>query len=174
MASEQKGKIKMQAAKEALIRFCDNLPEDANLGLSTFSPLKELVPLGTNNHAAFKEAIMRVEARGGTPLIQSILGGYEALTAQARTQSGYGRYILLVVTDGDSSDGNPASIAAQVVRNSAIEVQTIGFGVANHALNIRGVTDYYSADSVESLISALDKVIASETESFVDPTEFAN
>lgn len=174
MSGKQKGRIKMQAAKEALTRFCDNLPEDANLGLSTFSPLRERVPLGTDNRELFKDAIMQVQASGGTPLVKSMARGYEALTEQARKQSGYGRYILLVVTDGASSDGTPAPIAAEIVRQSAIEVQTIGFGVANHALNINGVTDYYSADSVETLIAALDRVIASETEAFVDPTDFSN
>lgn len=166
--------VKISAAKRALYAFGSNIPQDANLGMLTFSPVKELVPLAPNNRAEFEQAVSSITARGNTPLIRAMTLGYDALTKQAQKQSGYGRYVLLVVTDGRSSDGNPRQLAVDIVKNSAIEVQVIGFGLADHALNVEGFTDYYVANSVDALIDAFGRVVASESESFVDPVDFSN
>ncbi|MGJ8638715.1 MAG: vWA domain-containing protein [Opitutaceae bacterium] len=174
MEGDVHGVSKMVSAKKALQQFAKNLPEDANLALSTFSPVKERLSLGTGNRSEFVKAVNATKPKGGTPLVKAIRTGFESLTEQARSQSGYGRYILLIVTDGASSDGDPSRIARDLIRYSAIEVQTIGFGVKNHTLNIPGVTEYYTANSMETLISALNNVLASEAETFVDPTSFSN
>lgn len=168
------GRVKIDAAKDALKVFSENLPEEANLGLATFSPVGERVPIGTQNRPDFVRAVDAASARGQTPLIQSIDLGFKALTAQALKQSGYGRYILVIVTDGESSDGDPQRIARDVVKHSAIEVQVVGFGLKNHALNIPGFTEYYVADSIDSLIKALKSIVSSESEDFVDPTDFSS
>ncbi|EDY82025.1 von Willebrand factor type A domain protein [Verrucomicrobiia bacterium DG1235] len=165
---------KIEAGKQALVTFANNLPEDANLGLLTFDPVRELLPLGRGNRQAFIGSVSQIRAKGRTPLVESIVTGYRVLTEQAQRQSGYGRYVLVIVTDGASSDGNPAGVAMEVTRESPIEVQTIGFGVADHALNLPGVTQYVTASSPKALIDALNQVIASESESFIDPSDFQN
>ena len=171
--SVTQSQTKMEAAKSALASFASNLPAEANLGLLTFDPVRELIPLSRGNRSAFMNAVAKVFPRGRTPLRESIFRGYQVLTEQAQRQSGYGRYILVIVTDGESSDGDPAPLAREIVGGSLIEIQTIGFGVANHSLNVNGVTGYVTANSPQSLIDALNSVIASETESFVDPSSFS-
>jgi len=165
---------RMEIAKDALRIFYENLPQGSNFGLFTFSPARELLPLGAVDRDRFLSALSPIRASGGTPLVESMKLGFQALTNQAQRQSGYGRYVLVVVTDGDSSDGNPAPLAREIVAESMIELQTIGFGVRNHSLNIDGVTEYVTANSPQSLIDALNSVIEGEADSFVDPTDFVD
>lgn len=163
---------KIEAGKSALVTFAQSVPEEANLGLLSFEPVAELLPLGRGNREQFVGAVGDITAKGRTPLVESLFLGYKVLTKQAARQSGYGRYILVVVTDGASSDGNPGGIAREIVGKTPIEIQTIGFGVTDHALNLPGITQYVTARSPQALINALNQVIASEADTFVDPVEF--
>ena len=166
------GKVKIEAARTAMLSFSENIADDVNLGLTLFGPIQEVVPLGINNRATFSKAANEITPKGGTPLIQAIEKGYNALTAQAQAQGGYGEYHLIIVTDGISSDGDPAPLAREIVNHSAINVQVIGFGLKDHSLNIPGYTTYTSAQSLEELIEALNKTIQAETEEFSDTTDF--
>lgn len=166
------GREKMSSAKHALGVFSNSVPPGSNVGLMTFSPPKERLPIGLHQPDLFTDTVRQVFPGGRTPLVTSIMRGFDALTEQAIRQSGYGRYILLIVTDGRSSDGDPSHLARKVVQSSAIEVVVIGFGLDRHALKMPGITEYHVANSIDELVGALESVVASETEAFVDPTDF--
>ena len=88
--------------------------------------------------------------------------GYKALTEQAKKQLGYGEYHLVIVTDGEaSSNEDPESAVRQILRDSPVQIHTIGFCIGEgHSLNIPGQTYYAAAGSPEELDAGLAQVLA--------------
>lgn len=163
------GKLtKMDAAKKALAEFALAVPDSANLGLIVFdgNGLSERVALTKGNKQRFIDNVMRVAPTGGTPLGSSIQLAYRTLTAQGRSQLGYGDYNLVVVTDGEASDGeSPTGIVSKILRNSPVVIHTIGFCIdKRHSLNQPGKTVYRSANDLESLRLGLKEVLAEAPE----------
>jgi Mg-chelatase subunit ChlD len=132
----------------------------------------ELVPLGTGNRQQFAETVQSASASGGTPLKDAISTGYAHLEKQAARQLGYGRYVLVVVTDGQAGGNqDPAAKVNWMLRNTPVELHTIGFCIGtNHSLNMPGRTVYKAADNPAALRQGLAEVLA-EAETF-DPAAF--
>ncbi len=160
---------KSLVAIDALQRFIKEIPKNANLGLLIFDDLgiSERVPLGKDNHPAFVAALQAMKVGGGTPLRSAISKGKDILERQALKQSGYGEYTMIIVTDGESErDENPASIVETLVKDTPIEIHTLGFCIGNeHSLNQPKRTSYKSADSLQELVSGLKDVLA-ESQTF--------
>ena len=74
----------------------------------SFSPVRERMPIRPHDAESFNREVDAIHAGSGTPLVASLeSAGIERPARRAIAQSGYGRYILIVVTDGKSSDGDP-------------------------------------------------------------------
>ncbi len=88
-------------------------------------------------------------------------------------QLGYGRYVLVVVTDGQASPGQePAAQVNWMLASTPVELHTIGFCIGtDHSLNMPGRTVYKAADNPVALRQGLAEVLA-EAETF-DPAAFA-
>jgi len=168
------GKKKIDAARAALESFAQSLPPNANLGLAVFEDkgLKELLPLGVDNREQFAQVVQRVVAGSGTPLRSAIDLAYARLLRQGRRQLGYGDYHLVVVTDGQASQGeNPTAKVNTMLAESPVVLHTIGFCIGeDHSLNQRGKAYYRAADNPAALRQGLDEVLA-EAPAF-DLTEF--
>jgi len=168
------GKTKIEAARAALASFAQSLPPDANLGLAVFENqgLSELLPLGLDNREQFARVVQQVVAGAGTPLRSAIDLAYSRLLKQGQRQLGYGEYHLVVVTDGQASQGeDPTRKVNTMLAESPVVLHTIGFCIGeNHALNQPGRTYYRAADNPAALQQGLDAVLA-EAPAF-DLTEF--
>jgi uncharacterized protein YegL len=160
---------KLAAAKDALKEFAVSVPADANLGLLAFTDgrIHELTPLAPGNRRQFAEAVQTVAASGDTPLKDAVSAGYARLEEQAVRQLGYGRYVLVVVTDGYASPGQePAAKVSWMLERTPVELHTIGFCIGeNHSLNMPGRTVYKAADNPAALRQGLADVLA-EAETF--------
>jgi len=157
------GRSKIEVAKEAVLQFAQRVPANANLGLFAFDANgpSERVPLAVGNRDRYAEAVNAIKAYENTPLFTSIQTGYRQLTAQAQRQRGYGEYHLVVVTDGRSTDKDPMPMVQQILRESPVLVETIGFCIREkHSLNQPGLTFYQSANDPESLRRSLEAVLA--------------
>lgn len=148
----------------ALKEFVKAVPADANLGLYVFDSNGRgvRVPLGTNNRTQFLNAVDNIRVGQGTPLKSSIREGYDALTLQGHRQLGYGRYSLVVVTDGEASSGqSPTNIVNEIVDKTPVEIHTVGLCFkGNHSLNQTGRTFYTAASNPEQLINGLKDALA--------------
>ncbi len=155
---------KIDAAKRALAAFAASVPADANLGLLVFDDqgVHEVLSLGPAQPGRFIERVQAVQAAGGTPLRESVQAAYHALTQQGRRQLGYGEYHLVVVTDGEASEGqDPGEAVAGLLRDSPVVLHTIGFCLGDqHSLNQPGRTLYLAADNPEALSRGLGDVLA--------------
>src|SRR3989344_5740419 len=75
--------------------------------------------------------------------------GTDLLKAQRARQLGYGEYYIVVVTDGEPSDGDDMKGAEYAVNNN-VSVVTIGFCLGEkHALNKYSVSSHNVADPSE-------------------------
>ena len=161
---------------KAVKEFVRAIPEDANVGLYVFdrNGAGVRVPLGADsvNKDKVLSSLDQVVPGNGTPLGDSLKIGYKVLTQQAQKQLGYGRYSLVVVTDGAADSANYlAKMVNYIVDNSPIEIHAIGFCLGEgHTLNQKGRTFYVSAQSPEQLLNSLKGVLA-ETNSA--DTEFS-
>lgn len=161
---------KLDAAKRAVNSFMKSVPNDVNLGLYVFDEggSREAVSLGPNNREAFLKMVNRVEAGGGTPLGASMFTGCNALLGQYKKQLGYGEYRLIVVTDGEPSDGNEFNKACEYARQAKVPIYAIGYNVpgGNHPLrDPRYTVSYREATDEKSLQRGLEEVTA-ETETY--------
>lgn len=162
---------KLDAAKVALTQFIGSLPQNNNVGLLTFdhSGIHEKTPLGQNRSDVIA-SINSMSPGSATPLFTSIKKGYDALTVQAKKQLGYGEYHLVIVTDGEASDGqDPTPIVTKILYDTPIVIHTIGFCIrSGHSLNVPGETDYRAANNPEELLQKLTEVLAESPEYDID------
>ena len=155
---------KMAAAKNALIRVMEQIPENTNVGLLVFgsSNLKNdwVYPLGPLDKVTLEEAINRPRPQGETPLGEYIKKGADRLLKQREAQFGYGTYRLLIVTDGEAQDQKLVNRYAPEVIARGITMDVIGVDMQKqHTLATR-VHSYRRADDPESLALALIDVFA--------------
>lgn len=158
----------------AVKSFVGAIPAAANIGLYVFDNNSQgiRVPLGANNKSKVVAAMDAVRTGAGTPLGEAVYKSYKSLTAQGQKQLGYGRYSLVIVTDGAASDASYLSkVIDHVSAKSPVEIHTIGFCLGDrHTLNQAGKTFYASAQSKADLLSGLKGVLA-EAEN-VTPDDF--
>jgi Mg-chelatase subunit ChlD len=167
-------RTKHDEGAKAISEFLSAIPSDANLGLFVFngdrSGLK--LPLGTNNREQFMVAIKSIVPDGSTPLRSAMTIGIDQLTEQAKHQLGYGRYVLLVVTDGEADGGeDPSRLVNYVVANTPIEIHAVGVCMSStHSLRREGMTFYTAATDPKTLVAGLKSVLAEVDD--VNSTDF--
>lgn len=158
---------RINAAKRAVMAFHGDLSRrlpDAKIGLGAFANRVEVIlPMGRHDPAMVQAALNRLEHGGGTNLVRSIQVSEAVLREQAQAQGGYGTYNLILLTDGQSGDGDPQGPARQLATNSAITVNAIGFCTGEeHSLNVPGFTKFLVADNAEQLTAVLAETVQAE------------
>jgi len=155
---------RLSAAIDALAAFAEGLPPQANLGVMSFDlrRFNELLPLGKHSNSELRNLARRMKADGSTPLATAITRGYAALRKQASAQLGYGEYHLVVITDGEASEGEyPDLIITRILTESPVDIHTIGFCIGtDHVLNQPHYLSYQAADNVQALRRGLQDVLA--------------
>lgn len=160
---------KIEIAKKALTKFIRVIPDKGNIGLTSFdaSGFFERAPLGSSKNSIIKQ-VEKITAGGNTPLGGCIDIAYEKLGTQAARQMGYGEYNLVIITDGEATDGDKMRYAVdRLLNETPVVIYTIGLRIGEgHALNQPGRILYKSADNYEELSKGLESVLA-ETEDFI-------
>ena len=158
------GISKADAAINALESFSKLLPDTVHIGLLTFDEygIRETLPLGIHTRKEFLDRVGVLVPGGGTPLLSAITDATKALELQGHKQLGYGEYTLVVVTDGEASEGeDPAPIVKYILDKTPIKLQTIGFCIGeDRSLNQPGRTSYQTAQNAEELVKELSNVLA--------------
>ena len=161
---------KMDVAKAALQEVFAALPPDARVGVFNLNgsgaglgASHELLPIAPHAAAEVAEALEnRVQAGGGTPLGERLAEAADALL-QERAARRHGDYRLLVITDGEATDGGRLEAAVPRALGAGLTVDVIGVAMReDHALATR-VDRYRRADDPEALRAALREALAEST-----------
>ncbi len=138
---------RLVAAQEAAGAFLDRLPDDLRVGLVTFSEREQVLSLPTTDHAAVRDALLALEAGGGTAMGDGLLrateisqqgagGGRGSGTGQAGDGDGRGEgdregvpAAVVLLSDGSNTDGETQpEAAAERARALGVPVFTVALG----------------------------------------------
>ena len=155
---------KMAAAKQAILKVMESVPDTTQVGLLVFGVTpggqQWVVPLGPKDLPAMKTALQQVGANGGTPLGRFIKLGADRLLEQREKQHGYGSYRLLVVTDGHAGDADLMNLYVPEVVQRGIVLDVIGVAMAERHTLSKHSHSYRKADDPASLQRAIAEVLA--------------
>jgi uncharacterized protein YegL len=153
---------KLEAAKVALKGVLATIPQSTQVGLLVFSGKRPgwVFPLGPRQDAVFFQAVAGLSASGGTPLGEYMKIGADRLLEARQAQYGYGSYRLLLLTDGQATDGNLTTEYAPQILARGIAVDVIGVDMAEDHLLARKVNSYRRADDPQALRRAIQEVFA--------------
>jgi len=173
IAGERRRKLEaaQQAATDlvgAFARYADaHKDKPVQVGVYEFSArsgepaAREVLPIGAPNPAVASQAIAQMKARGGTPIGDAMV---EARLALDRT--GLSRRHLLVVTDGENTDGADPALVARAMEHQKDDVRASLYFVAFDvdAQAFAGVKDagglLLSAKSGSELASTIDELLS--------------
>jgi len=161
------GDSKMNVAKAALRDAVAALPADARFGVFALNaygngPSRELLPIASHTDLEVAGVLDRVYPGGGTPLGDRIAEAADALRAE-RTARKYGEYRLLVITDGEATDGPQMDAAVPAALGAGLTIDVIGVAMADDHALATAVDRYRRADDPEALRDALREVLAEST-----------
>jgi Mg-chelatase subunit ChlD len=167
---EPKIEVARRAAGDLVEQFAmyaeDHQEEPVLLGIYEFSrrrgepDCRPVIPMGKPDRAGAARAIARLEPDGGTPIGQAMITAKKELDA-----TGLSRRHLLVVTDGENTDGfRPERVAAGIARRPDAERASIYFVAFDvEASRFAGVRDngglVLSAANATELTETLDMLL---------------
>ena len=166
------GRAKMDAAKDALLAVYDTLPDNTAVGLLTLNTTwqteegtdppggtHEALPVAPADPGVVRGTVTQIRAAGGTPLGERLADATRVLE-QVRAARKYGRYRLLVVTDGEATDAAELEAAVPRALAAGFTLDVIGVAMAaDHTLADRA-DSYRRADDPGSLSAAIAAVLA--------------
>ena len=128
------------AARLAATRFVEDLPEQFNVGLVSFSGIASLVVPPTQEHEAVQTALQDLELGSGTAIGEAVLASVGALSLVPGGQEGAeappARIVLL--SDGTNTVGRPVDAGVQAARDAGVPVSTIAFGTQEGVVEVDG------------------------------------
>lgn len=122
---------RIEVAKKSAIRFVDNAPADALIGVVAFDSAAQQIISATENRDAVRRVISRLEPGTGTAIGEAIFASLDTIAAaadEADAQDSAGTIILL--SDGTTTTGRPDNEAAAAAQAKGVKVNTIAFGTA--------------------------------------------
>ena len=168
---------KIAAARRVLVQTINALPDDMNVGLRVYGhrfatddydnacrDTELVVPIGPIQKAKLVDVVEKVQTKGRTPLVASVL---EAVKDLAKTPNGS----IILVTDGIESCKGDIKAIAPAVKASGMEldVNIVGFDIREAAArqeleSIARSTDgrYLDARNAGELLAALEQTLKPE------------
>ena len=123
---------RLDVAKTAALEFVEELPDGIDLGLVTFSGSATVAVAPSEDHEAVRTAIEEAELSEGTAIGEAIFAGLDAIADAPPSEEGApipGR--LVVLSDGETTQGRPDDEAAGAAAEASVPVDTIAFGTAD-------------------------------------------
>lgn len=167
--------LKIDAAKAAMKQVIASLDDNTNIGIFVFGNVSNNnpVPIGPKNVRMLNQAIDRINEGGNTPLGEYLKKAADQLLEKRKKNLGYGKYKVLVVTDGEASDNElMSSVAPEIVRRG-LSLDVIGVGMSKTHRLAQMSTSYRAANDTKALNKALLEVVA-ETSANNTTNESAN
>lgn len=165
-------------AKEALRAGIDALAPGQAAGLRSFSGScgdggRLLVPVATDNKDQLNAATTQLSADGGTPTP-------DALRAAAHDLPASGDRTIVLISDGQSSCGNPCAVAQEIKNDLGVDfrVHAVGFNAPTNAESelscIANATggQYFTATNTDELAAAISAAVETTNPAECDDVYF--
>jgi Ca-activated chloride channel family protein len=123
---------RLQAAKQAGVDFVDAVDADIDVGLISFSGTISTDVDPTTDRGRLTSAIEALQLGEGTAIGDAIAAGVRVL--QRGQPTGESPGTLVVLSDGETTQGRPTADGAQVAADAKVPVYTIAFGTASGAI----------------------------------------
>lgn len=174
-ADDAGGQTRMAAAKEAMQKLMDGIPDEAQVGLRVYGAAyggdnnkkgcrdtQLLVPIGQmdDNKATVKDQVSALEPRGFTPIGR-------ALRKAARDLGSKGQRRIILVSDGKDTCAppKPCKVASELDQQGiGLTIDAVGFNVGSEAREqlqcIADRTDgrYADASEADELVQRIDEL----------------
>lgn len=173
---------RLSAAKKAAVDFVQKMPQSADVGLVSFETYATVRSSPTEKHAKVVGAIERLEVGSATAIGDAIFASLDSIeTDGAVSDDGRPAAAIILLSDGDSTEGRPVDAAIAAAKKAQIPVSTISFGTPDGMIetddpttpqndpkpyavpvqedNLKQIAEgtggkFYSANSLESLNDA--------------------
>lgn len=134
---------RLEAARDAAVRFINSLPRDARVGLEVFAGDSFVLSAPTRNHAevvAILRTLRKEDVRQRTELGSALRAAMTVMLPEDQrpgvppvksppASAGKGpRQVIILLSDGDSHEGYPWTLAAEEARQAHITIHTVGVG----------------------------------------------
>lgn len=156
---------RMEASKGAAQLFVDGLPPKMRIGVVSFSETSYLNQVPTTNRDKIKQAISKLEPRSGTAIGNGLITSLDALYGgmggelPLTTHGEYAPAIIVLLTDGENTDGpSPLDVVDQAASHG-VRVYTIGIGSPNSTSVQIGSTSLHAKldeDTLKKIALATD------------------
>lgn len=131
---------RLDGARAAARTLIDQLPGSARVGLVSFNTSATLQSPLTDNRDQVKAALDGLYANGGTAIGDGIALAVQQLApnAQAASPARGAPALIVLLTDGVSNAGADPLSAADRARAASVPVDTVGIGLRNASVRVRG------------------------------------
>ena len=121
---------RITAVQRALSSAREFINPEASIGMVEFSDVVrkvlDIAPFDLNQQARFAAAVQDMDPVGGTAMYNGILLGLDMLVDE-RAIDPDGKYMLVVLTDGETNEGFNFGDLDEVIAGARIPVFTVGF-----------------------------------------------
>jgi Ca-activated chloride channel family protein len=118
------------AVQRALESAREFINPEASVGMVEFSDVTrkrlDIAPFDLNQQASFAAAVQDMDPVGGTAMYDGIVLGLSML-AEKRAVDPDGKFMLVVLTDGETNEGLSFNAVDDVIAGARIPVFTVGF-----------------------------------------------
>jgi Ca-activated chloride channel homolog len=137
---------RIDAAKEYVNTFIDNLNSEANIGILSFSGAAFIEHLPSTNKAEIKRTVSEIQPAqvGGTDIAGAIVTGINMMVGSNKGK------LMVLITDGSNTVSfftkDPIDEAIRYARSNSVSVYTIGMGTISGPIGY--LPEYYNVSSV--------------------------
>jgi Ca-activated chloride channel family protein len=121
---------RIAAVQRALASSREFINPEASIGMVEFSDsarkVLDIAPFDLNQQGLFAAAVQDMDPVGGTAMYDGIMLGLSMLVEQ-RVADPRGKYMLIVLTDGETNEGLDFGAVDEVIAGARIPVVTVGF-----------------------------------------------
>ena len=143
MCSTDIAPTRLAAAQAAALDYVNSQGSGARIGLVAFAGFAKLIQPPTSNHAQLEVAIRSLITSRDTAIGDGLMEAVQAIVALHAPDTApaelppdtFPPEIIVLLTDGVSTVGEPPLEAAQAAVDNRIRIYTIGFGTANGGVN---------------------------------------
>ncbi|HEX7005031.1 MAG TPA: VWA domain-containing protein [Trueperaceae bacterium] len=123
---------RLEAAKEAVYSFLDDVPDNIRVGLVTFGYFANTVAPPTRDHDLLREAIEELTLQRGTAIGEALLASVAALPSleerRAAADDPKDLATVILLSDGQNRGGIDPVTALEMIVPEQVTVHTVGVG----------------------------------------------